>query len=127
MTITLRLVKATLSMPCPDRRAPPRSVAAAVDALRSANSRLVTVRAQADDLRRVRRDDVADRMESGPVAEAHEALEAAERDVFAAPCDSLEDLAMKILVAAEAEFECFEANEALREEAEAILRASRLG
>lgn len=127
MTITLRLVKATVSMPCPERHAPPRTVAAAVDALRSANSHLVTVRAQADDLRRVGRDDVADRMESGAVAEAHEALEAAERDVFVAPCRSLEDLAMKILVAAEAEFECVEANEALREEAEAILGAFRLG
>lgn len=126
MTITLRLVKATLSIPCSDRHDQPRTVAAAVDALRSANSRLVTVRAQADDLRRVGRDDAADRMESGAVAEAYEALEAAERDVFAAPCRSLEDLAMKILVAAEAEFECVEANEALREEAEAILGASRL-
>ncbi len=126
MTSILRLVEASPSTPCPEDAAPVLSVAAAMEAFRAADSRLVAIYGRADDLRRVGKHDAAERMESGAIAEAHEAREAAERALFAAPVRSLEDLAMKIVVAAEADFECGETNEALLRDAEAILRAARL-
>ncbi|MFX3653960.1 MAG: hypothetical protein ACN6IW_00545 [Paracoccaceae bacterium] len=126
MTSILRLVEASQPISRAEASAPVLSVAAAVDAFRAADSRLVAVYAQADDLRRVGKDDAAERLEAGAVAEAHEAREVAERAIFAAPVRSLEDLAMKIVVAAEADFECGETNEALLRDAEAILRAARL-
>lgn len=113
-------------MPFTEASEPVLSVASAIEALRAADSRLVAIQAQADDLRRVGKDDAAERMEGGPVVAAHEAREAAEREVFAAPVRSLEDLALKIVVAAEGEFECAETNEALLSDAQAILRAARL-
>ena len=127
MTSILRLVEASQSTLCAEASSPALSVAAAMEAYRAADSRLMAVYAQADDLRRVGKDDAAERMEAGAVAEAHEALDAAERDLFAAPTRTLEDLALKILVAAEGDFECGETNEALLRDAEAILRAARLG
>lgn len=126
MTSTLRLVQASKPMTCAEASEPVLSVASAMEAFRAADSRLVAIYAQADDLRRVGKHDAAERMEDGAVTEAHVAREAAERELFAAPVRSLEDLAMKIVVAAEAEFECAETNAALLKDAEAILRAARL-
>ena len=126
MTSILRLVQASPPMSCADASEPVPSVAAAMEAFREADSRLVAIYGRADDLRRVGKDDAAERMEHGAIAEAHEARDAAERAVFAAPVHSLEELAMKIVVAAEAEFECAETNAALLRDAEAILRAARL-
>lgn len=122
MTRNLRLVSAPQPVPCAEGLNRSLSVAAAMEAYRFADERLIVLQAQADDLRRVGKDEASERLE----ADAHDARDAAERDLFAAPVRSLEDLAMKIIVAAETEFECAETNEALLRDAEAILRAARL-
>ncbi len=124
MTITLRLVEAHDPEPRDETTLPPVDVASAVRSLKAADVLLVRLQAQTDDLRRVGQDQAARRMEAGALAKAQESLEAAERDLFAAPVRSIEDLAIKILIAAASEFECVEANDALRENAETILRSS---
>lgn len=127
MNKTLRLVgpaEAAPSHPVPE---PPLDVMTAHRAWLAANALVVAQRDVADRLRMILDEEAAETLEAGPVADAFAALDAAERRLFAAPSQTMEDLAIKIAVAAECDFECGEANDMLRLEAETILRTARIG